>query len=387
MPEFVGRGGVPPPPSAPSEALLNEILDRIRQKGPITFAEFMELALYCPGLGYYTSGRDTWGGSGDYITSLDVSPVFSRTLAKEVHEMWTILGSPADFLLIEAGAGRGWLSNGILDTVKEKYPGLYDAIRLEVVERNPHLREEPSEKVRWHESLSGIKPGGTGVILTNELIDSFPVHRVVFEEGLTELYVGHDGSSFIETPGPLSTPELGEYFREAGVEPFKGMRTEVNLEARRWMRSAAKVLGKGFVITIDYGLPARELYGPERRGSLLCHFRHTLNDNPFVNIGAQDITTHVDFTSLANAGRGAGLELTGFTTQKNLLLGLGVLEELQTPESFGIDGYEKINFNRALSRLIMPGGMGDTFKVLIQHTGIEKKPLLGFSFKDMSYCL
>ncbi|HBG45733.1 MAG TPA: SAM-dependent methyltransferase [Deltaproteobacteria bacterium] len=387
MPEGRERGGVNPSPGLDGLCLAEVIASLIRRDGPITFAKFMEMALYYPGKGYYTSGRRTWGPEGDYITSIDVSSAFARTIAKELAGMWEALGRPVPFVLVEAGAGRGWLTRGIIEALESVSPGLLSAIRACLVERNTALKEPSTERAAWYESLEDVPPFESGCILSNELIDSFPVHRVLFAEGsLKELYVGHDGSAFFELPGALSTVELAEYLRDMSVEPFEGMRTEVNLEGPRWLKRAAALMGSGFIMTIDYGLPARELYSPERKGSLFCHFRHTLNDNPFLNIGAQDITTHVDFTALALYGGSYGLGLTGFATQKNFLLGLGILEDLKAPPP-GSAGVEEIGFNRALARLIAPGGMGDTFKVLIQHKGVAKPTLLGFSFKDSSKSL
>ncbi len=365
---------------------LKEILRRINEKGPITFAEFMDLALYWRDGGYYTSSHERWGKTGDYITNIDISPVFSRLLAKEVHEAWSFMGSPGSFELIEAGAGRGWLSKGILSTLKDLYPDLYRVIKIRLVEKNPYLREPSNEHITWHEEITGLDPV-KGCIISNELIDSFPAHRVEERGGLKEVYVGFDGSSLIDVYGPPSTPELVEYFKKAGIELVEGQKAEVNLNAGRWVHTAAKIIDKGFIITIDYGLPARELYAPERKGTLLCHCRHTLNDNPFLNIGRQDITTHVDFTALVIEGRSLGLELTGFTTQKNFLLGLGILDELMETSELDLKNYDRIKHNQALKELVMPGGMGDTFKVLVQHKGMEKQALLGFSFKDMSRCL
>ncbi len=364
------------------------ILRRIREKGPVTFAEYMGLALYGEG-GYYASGAGPWGASGDYITSLDVSPVFARMLAKQVFEMWGLLGGPRPFHLIEAGAGRGWLGRGILDAARSSSPGFYEALKVTLVEKNPNLRAapEPEEDIVWRGDITEAGGGVTGCILSNELIDSFPVHRVVMEGGeLKELFTGfEEGAGFVDIPGRPSTPELAGYLERAGVTLAEGQRAEVNLEAGRWMASAGSLLERGFVITIDYGLPARELYSPStREGTLHCHYRHTLNDNPYINIGFQDITTHVDFTSLASSGRSSGLELTGFATQKNFLLGLGICEELEEAEGFGEREYGKVGKNRELARLISPGGMGDTFKVLVQHKGVEKPRLSGFSFRDQS---
>lgn len=364
------------------------IARRIAESGPIPFTVFMEAALYATDGGYYTSGRQTWGPGGDYITSLDVSPVFARTLGRQLIECWELLGSPHSFELIESGAGRGWLSMGMLEYVKAACPGLHKALTVKLVELGGPPAGVPPEKVSWHRSLDELKPAENALVISNELIDSFPAHRVRFTGGvLKELYVDFDGSSFFEKEGPLSDPALAVYFQRAGVETFEGMTTEVNLEAGRWLRKASAFFTRGFVVTIDYGAPARELYSPERRGSLHCHFCHTLNDNPFANIGEQDITTHVDFTTLAMEGIDSGVSVTGFTTQKNFLLGLGVLEELKTPASLGVEGVDEVNFNRALGALISPGGMGDTFKVLVAHKGMERPRLKGFSFKDMTRSL
>lgn len=388
MSEFQSpRGDGISPRGLNAEGPVKEILSRIEKKGPMTFAEFMYLALYWHDGGYYASMHERWGGGGDYITSIDVSPVFARTIARQVREMWEAAGRPPDFELIEAGAGRGWLSKGVLEACKNLHPELYGVIKIRLVEKNPFLKEKPKDNITWHEDIEELGGSGgiTGCILSNELIDSFPVHRVIYRNGLKELYVGCDGTSFVDVPGEPSTPELPEYFRRLGIELADGQRAEVNLKAPEWIKKAAGLLKAGFIITIDYGLPARELYAPERMaGSLHCHFRHTLNDNPYINIGLQDITTHVDFTTLASSGIAAGLLVSGFTTQKNFLLGLGILEELKEAASIDLANYDKIKYNREISRLITPGGMGDTFKVLIHRKGVEKTALSGFSFKDMT---
>lgn len=366
-----------------------ELIRRISVKGPVTFAEFMEVALYWPDGGYYTSGGLAWGAGGDYITSLDVSPVFSSVIARQVSEIWSLMGSPADFVLIEAGAGRGWLSQGILETLKNTSPDLYSTIIVRCVEKNPSLRGQAFDKIVWHEDITDIPGPVRGIILSNELIDSLPVHRVRVCDGrLKEVFTGFDGSSFFDVEAEPSTVDIAAYFDRAGVLPGEGALAEVNLNSIRWLSAAASLLSEGFVITIDYGLPSRELYAPERKaGTLMCHYRHTLNDNPYINIGAQDITTHVDFTSFIREGERVGLVLTGFTTQKNFFLGVGILEDLRGSGDLDVFNPADIEFNRAVGRLIMPGGMGDTFKVLIQHKGLDKPALAGFSFKDMSRCL
>ncbi len=363
------------------------IIRRIAETGPITFAEYMSLALYGPG-GYYTSGESgPWGGQGDYITSLDVSPVFSVLLARQVFEMWQIVGCPSAFHLIEAGAGRGWLGKSIHQTVRTAYPEFSEALKVTLVEKNRNLHEAASEALCWREDITGVEAAEFGCVFSNELIDSFPVHRVVMSGGvLKEIFVGLDAAgSLADIEGPLSAPELSRYLESGGITLAEGQKAEINLEAGKWLASASSLFERGFIITIDYGLPARELYSQERmEGTLLCHYCHTLNDNPYMHIGSQDMTTHVDFSYLASLGRGLGLGLTGFATQKNFLLGLGICDELAEADGYGAGEFEKVKSNRELARLIAPGGMGDTFKVLVQHKGLKKPSLKGFSFRDQS---
>ena len=370
--------------AVPSGALA-EIVRRISSGGPITFAQFMDVALYWPDGGYYTSGRLAWGKGGDYITSIDISPVFSALIAGQIIEMWAALGSPASFELIEAGAGRGWLSKGVSEALDHRCPELGGLIKVRLVEKNTSLHEPPSDKLTWHDDITGVTQAGNAVVLSNELIDSLPVHRTIWDGSLKELYVGLDGTTLVEVPGPPSTPELEQYLGGLGVKPVMGQRMDINLAARGWLCAASRLFERGFVITIDYGVPATELYSIDRySGTLACHYRHTINTDPFKNIGLQDITAHVDFSALAAWGRGCGLEVTGFTTQKNFFIGLGIIEELKKAENAGYAEIDKVSYNRAMMELIAPGGMGDTFKALIQHKGIGKPSLKGFSFKDRS---
>ncbi len=371
----------------------SEILRRIDAKGRITFAEFMEVALYYEDGGYYTSTGGRWGEGGDYITSIDVSPVFSRVMAAAITEMWECLGSPADFVLLEAGAGRGFLSTGVLSALEELTPQLHEIISVVLVEKNPKLRQPTSDNVTWLEELPEAGTIKKGVIISNELIDSFPFHRVKFDaSGVNEVYVGRDGPDLIDIEGPLSSEGIGKYLEEMEVDFVDGQCAEVNLLAGAWIGEAASILESGFVVTIDYGLPARELYGLDRLGgTLMCHYQHKANFAPYERVGHQDITSHVDFTELRRKGEKSGLSLCGFTTQKNFLIGLGILDELVDTGDMGVADFDKVQFNRAIAELISPGGMGDTFKVLVQfkdgpdREGLCEAPSLkGFSFRDMS---
>ena len=367
--------------------LISEIKKQIEKKNRITFAEFMDIALYWPGKGYYTSENVRWGKDGDYLTSIDVSPVFGRLLAYQINEMWQNLDSPPQFSIIEIGAGREELSFHIRDTIKKLFPEFYKAADFQLVDVNPIHIQKLEERTSFHSSIEDIKPGITGCIISNELIDAFPVHRVVEMDGLKEIYVGYEDAGFMEIRGELSSSGLNDYLEKIGIKLEQGQKAEINLKALDWIKSIGALLERGFVITIDYGLPARELFRHNRNGNLLCYYRHTMNNNPFHQIGYQDITAKVDFTSLAAAGRDAGLEVTGFTTQFYFFMGIGALGEFKEVEELNMGNLDAFQWNQGIKELMLPGGMGDDFKVLIQHKDVEAPLLKGFSFKDLKYTL
>ena len=367
--------------------LISEIKKQIEKKNRITFAEFMDIALYWPGKGYYTSENVRWGKDGDYLTSIDVSPVFGRLLAHQINEMWQNLGSPPQFSIIEVGAGREGLSFHIRDTIKKLFPEFYKAADFQLVDVNPIHIQKLEERTSFHSSIEDIKPSITGCIISNELIDAFPVHRVVEMDGLKEIYVGYEDAGFMEIRGELSSSGLNDYLEKIGIKLEQGQKAEINLKALDWIKSIGALLERGFVITIDYGLPARELFRHNRNGNLLCYYRHTMNNNPFHHIGYQDITAKVDFTSLAAAGRDAGLEVTGFTTQFYFFMGIGALGEFKEVEELNMGNLDAFQWNQGIKELMLPGGMGDDFKVLIQHKDVEAPLLKGFSFKDLKYTL
>lgn len=368
--------------------LAAELALRIKKSGPITFKDFMEAALYAPGLGYYVSGKDRWGPGGDYITSLDVSPVFGLAMAKQVHEMWLVMGSPRRFTVVEAGGGRGWLTGWMLDAFSRRYQGLFEALEAVIIEKNPEAAKkgilpEFADKVSFRGDINESGGRFEGVVISNELMDSLPFHRVIKRNGrLKEIYVGIEDGRFIETEGEPSTKRLGENFSRLGFELPEGGRGEVSLLARDWIRGVAERLTRGFVVTVDYGASARLLYGEAKDGSVLCYYRHTVNSDPYRNIGEQDITCMVDFSSLKAAGLECGLEVSGFTAQRNFLLGLGVLDELKEVAEPSVRVYGDIVHNQGIKELIMPGGIGDTMKVLAQRKGVPASALGGFSFKD-----
>jgi SAM-dependent MidA family methyltransferase len=360
------------------------IRERIRNEGPMTFEAFMETALYHLGLGYYTSQDTEIGRSGDFYTSPHLHPVFGAMLGRQAEEMWEILGHPAKFAIVEAGGGRGWLAKDILDYLKGK--PIYECLSYTLAELNHTMRErqgkllkEYAPKVDWVRKLGDIKPV-TGLILTNELLDAFPVHLVEMGECLKEIYVTLDGEELSESPGEPSTAAIAEYFEEFGIVLPEGYRTEVNLRMRDWLGEAAAILKEGFILTIDYGYPAQELYSPERdRGTLLCYHRHQVNEDPFKRISEQDITAHINFTALKKCGEAFGLKSIGFTRQGPYLVALGIDEILSELMESSPD------YGREISKvkgLIMPGGMGNTHKILIQYKGKGNPILKGFSIKN-----
>ncbi|HEY8491521.1 MAG TPA: SAM-dependent methyltransferase [Dehalococcoidia bacterium] len=373
-------------PTTESPALVDAIRQEIRTGGPIPFRRFMELALYHPQHGYYSGDRAPMGRHADYVTSPELHPIFGALVGRQAAEMWEALGRPPRFDVVELGPGTGALARDLLRWARAR-PDFLAALRYRLVERSAPLRErqrrtvaeaEPDPDRAVWEAEETLAPGSvTGCILSNELVDAFPVHLVEVHGGrLQEVYVTWEGGRFRETLGEPSTPELEAYFRWVGVRPAEGNRAEVNLAAPRWMRWAGGLLARGFVLTFDYGYEAAELYAPWRRaGTLLCFYRHAATDDPYRRVGRQDITAHVDFTALTLAGREAGLEPLGLTTQAAFLSALGIGEALRSP---GLELEEFFARRRAVADLIDPAGLG-RIRVLVQAKGTGPVRLTGLA--------
>jgi SAM-dependent MidA family methyltransferase len=236
-------------------------------------------------------------------------------------------------------------------------------------------------KVAWSEpaDLAEGRLTFSGCLYSNELIDSFPVHLVEMTgAGLREVYVTAHGDELGESLAEPSTPELEGYLQRLGITLFEGQRAEINLAARTWLKAAARAVTRGFVLTIDYGYQAPELYAPHRKnGTLLCYHRHTIEENPYIRLGLQDMTSHVDFTTLVMDGEELGLSKVWYGEQYRFLMGAGLLEELMALEACAATEGERLKHRLALKKLMLPdGGMGDTFKVLIQAKGVENPQLL-----------
>jgi SAM-dependent MidA family methyltransferase len=380
-------------PEPQNMELIKIIKERIRDCGMISFAEFMDLALYHPEQGYYTSPREKIGRDGDFYTSPNVHPIFGHLIARQLHQMAEILDHPSPFSIVEMGAGKGMVCSDILNYYRHHLPGFYDDILYILAEKSPSFEEKQRTflgefaadgKVKWVSPdvlLSGER-FYVGCLLSNELIDSFPVHIVQQEGGqLCEVYVRNQDDGFAEILGPPSTASLEVYLQDYGLPFQEGQRGEVNLKALEWVEAVSRILQRGFVLTIDYGYEARELYHPSRRqGTLLCYFRHTISTDPYQRVGYQDITSHVNFSALVRKGETVGLQKVGFTEQYKFLAALGLLEDLEKLEKSS-DQYSRPDFLRnklAMKNFLVPEGMGRIFKVLGQGKSRGKAELLGF---------
>lgn len=342
----------------------------------MSFHNFMEMALYYPRLGYYTSEKEKIGVKGDYYTSSEVSSLFGSTIASQIEEMWLIMGKKP-FTIVEYGAGNGNLCRDILDSLKVN-KRLYDNLRYCIIEKGARLWEKGPEslanKVSWHNSIKEINDL-QGCILSNELLDNYAVHRVVMKEELMEIYVD-DKNGFVEVLRPATT-EIKDYLKELQIELPENYCTEVNLEAIEWIKEIAAHLKRGYILTIDYGYPSSELYAERRRnGTMLCYHKHEMNDQPYNYIGEQDITSHVNFSALHYWGLKNGLTTCGFTNQAQFLLSLGFNGPNNSKNKNAPINHDLLR-REAFLKYTLLVDMGNIFKILIQSKGTPDKALSG----------
>jgi len=350
----------------------------------------MALCLYHPEFGYYRQGVERTGVRGDYFTSPDLHPVFARLVARQAAEMWEVLRRPARFTWVEMGAGSGRFARDFVVGARRQLPEFAAALEYVAVEpsaRQPvgwlaRLREGGAEgAVRVLNSLEEVEPL-TGCFFSNELVDAFPVSVVTRARGqLEEVYVTAEGDDLRETLGPLSDPAIAACVAPYANQLEEGHRIEVNREAVQWVRTMSEKLVRGFVVTIDYGDLAERLYAEARpRGTSLAYHRHTVSEDFFSAPGECDLTAHVNFSALIDAGKGSGLHPTGFTTQEAFLMAWGEKNEFADLYDPGEDEVERLQARLKLKRLLFPGGMGNVFKVLIQHRGIAQPVLSGLKY-------
>jgi SAM-dependent MidA family methyltransferase len=386
--------------------MLREIIaGEIRERGPIPFSRYMELCLYHPQYGYYSRPQEKFGKAGDFYTSSDVHAVFGRLLARQFEEMWSALGSPDAIDIIELGPGRGLFAADVLAWSEKKFPEFYAALRYRLVEGSASLRKACEENL--HEAIGtgkasvyaglddlvehvasgapATQPAGrrrygkATIIFANEFFDALPVERV---NGAQQVFVGVSENRFVEGLQP-SSPSVLEYLDRYSVHPERDEYLEVPLEAQRWMREAAAVIGRGFVVAIDYGYTREEQLAGRHRDTLMTYREHSAGTDPYEAPGEQDITAHVNFTALRAAGEGAGLETAGLVTQSQFLLGIGEANEFADAFEDTRLPQERAKVALQLKHLITPSGMGETFHVLAMARGVEKEEaarLSGLSF-------
>ena len=413
--------------------IANKIATAPQQR--ITFAEYMDLVLYHPEQGYYSTGAVNIGSEGDFFTSPHLGRDFGDLLAEQFAQMWDIMGRPKPFTLMEMGAGQGLVAADVLSYLHRKHPDCFAALDYIIVEKAAGLIAQQQQllqrltlptkdnsqplPIRWC-SLEEIPENSiTGCCFSNELVDALPVHQFVIEEGqLKEIYVtavdvagdrvsldtlASSEIKFVEVTDAPSTPQLTEYFSLVGIDLMSGAypdgyRSEVNLAALDWLKTVANRLRQGFLLTIDYGYPAQRYYLPARhQGTLQCYYRHQHHDDPYLYIGHQDITAHVDFTALERQGELCGLRKAGFTQQGLFLMALGLGDRIAAlsfsgnPRGQAIAGAQDVmtimRRREALHQLIDPMGLGG-FGVLVQSKGLtaeeEQRSLKGLSVPPMS---
>lgn len=373
---------VPPPEALAASARLHALICAEAQGGPLSFARYMELALYASGCGYYTGGSRKFGEAGDFVTAPEISPLFSWTLARQSAEVLAAMGGGD---VLEFGAGTGALMTELLrelerlDSLPQRYlvmelsPELAERQREQLAAELPHLLE----RVFW---LPTLPATFRGVVIANEVLDAMPVQRFRLRDGeVEEMCVACTDAGLAWTARPAEG-RLAERVR-ALTQTFglsAPYESEIGFAAEDWMRTLADMLERGVAFLIDYGFPAREFYHPQRNtGTLMCHYRHRAHTDPFFAVGLQDITAHVDFTAMAEAAFEAGMDVLGFTNQANFLVACGLLDYLQQPVSVR----EQMERSAAVKKLTLPSEMGELFKVLAVGRGIDE-PLTGFRLRD-----
>jgi SAM-dependent MidA family methyltransferase len=386
------------PALTPEEAAHSAtLLERIRAEiaaagGWLDFRTYMNLALYAPGLGYYSAGARKFGAAGDFITAPEVAPVFSRCLGVQCAEVLRALGT--DGRVLELGAGSGVMAAELLLELERQ-----DALPVEylILDISADLRERQREtlaarapqllpRVRW---LDMLPEPFTGMIVANEVLDALAVERFAIRAGdVNALGVASEFGRLTLAEvraGARLEKAVRAIERDIGRRLPDGYESEVCLGLDDWMGSITGCLERGVALFVDYGLPRRDYYAAERSaGTLLCHFRHRFHDDPFARPGLQDITAWVDFTAVAEAAQAAGLEVAGYTTQAHFLIGNGIGEFVA--DVTGLDVADRVNLSRQAMLLTLPGEMGERFKALAL-TRRYDAPLGGFAVRDLRHTL
>ena len=340
-----------------------QIRDRIAERGRVTFAEFMEAALYDPRGGYYTGA----GPDADYYTSPAAHPAFGALVAVQLSRMWESLGRPGRYVAVEMGAGSGLLASDVVSYVRRALGPFADALSYVTVDRARPARA--ADGVR-HVAASRMPVAGVvGCVLSNELLDAFPVRRFEMRGGrVLEVYVVVRGGRFVEELDAPSTPELAAHVERLGVELPEGFRGELSTGIAPWMADVAAALERGFVLTIDYGYVREELDSADRGDTVQGYYRHAGGASAYERVGEQDMTAHVDFTHVVEEGRGAGLRLLSLRSQARFLRDMGLEGLLARVRREPMSESPRMANLMAMRELVKPDGLGG-FKVLVQAKG------------------
>ena len=355
-------------------SLAERLRELIQREGSITFHDWMKAALYDPDGGYYQrADRQRWGRAGDYRTSPERSELFAETFTR----YFVRLASEGDLTIVESGAGDGSFAAGVLRTLRDQFSSYFAETRYVVYELSADARQraqerlsEFGERVQFCSDWDQVSVS-SGIYFSNELIDAFPVHRVVMsDEGPSELYVAVDSNGeFVDSTGPLSTPRLAEFISEYSIELGQGQVIEINLAIDDWLASVSNKLEKGFLITVDYGAEATELYDAMLRpeGTLRGFSDHAFVDNLLAVPGEYDLTTTVNWTQVKSVGEKFGWKVIEFATQDKFLLNAGLPEQLQYRLNRAATGAERVALTTGARDMILPGGMASSFQVLVQN--------------------
>ena len=362
----------------------SEVKQRIKKHGKITIAEFIEVALYWPQGGYYSSGEAV-GSHGDYYTSPVAHPAFGALLTVQLFQMWHEMGKPAPFTVLELGAGNGLLCKDIITYANEMPEEFARAIRYICLDRRmPEVLE--ADLPNTSRILSDRLPFKQviGCILSNEYLDAFPVHQIMMtKDGLKEIYVTLEQDNLVEVVDDLSELRIEKHFIDLGVSLVEGQTAEVNLSLETWAKDVSSALERGFVLTIDYGHTAHDLYDPDirRKGTLVTYHKHVQTDAPLAMIGRQDITAQVDFTSVRKFGENAGLNTLGLITQRELLSNLSLTTLRQSLANKRLSPQQMQTNQTGILDLARAGGLGE-FKILFQGKNVCTSKLWGIELSE-----
>ncbi len=363
-------------------SLRQKIVDEIRERGPIPFSRYMELCLYHPELGYYSRSAEQFGKHGDFYTASDIHAVFGRLLARQLDQMWRLMGCPESIEIVELGPGRGLFAQDVLDWSEKKFPAFFAALGYSLVERSPALRERLEHTLERHfrrgkVSLTSLPleapqhgmfaPERPVIIFANEFFDALPV-EILGPQG--ELRIAEREGRFVETWVSAPAEQLS-FLDRYSVNPQPGERIEIPLMAQRQMAAAAASIERGFLVAIDYGYTRDQQLRGRYGGTLVTYRRHSVGTTPYEAPGEQDITAHVNFTALAAAAEQQGMQVQPLVTSAQFLMGIGgqnqfadAFEDCRRPE-------ERAKVALQLKHLVAPAGTGETFQVLVASKGVE----------------